>query len=172
MPEDQGLLPGADKFRADRRNQRVRSQIMDTKEIRDERFEVHSTVSDHFAWLRTRLSIERTLMSWNRTAAALIGFGFTIDQVVERLQLRSPDKPVLVPEAPRYLGLALIGAGILGLVIALREYRFVINYIWSDDFRLIAGDGVKPHWTPLFTMSVLLVFVGVTAFLMALFRLS
>ena len=170
MPDDQILLPGADQYRVDRPNQRARA--MDTKEIRDERFEVHSTVSDHFAWLRTRLSIERTLMSWNRTAATLIGFGFTIDQVVERLQLRSPGKPVLVPEAPRYLGLALIVAGILGLVIALLEYRFVINYIWSDEFRLIAGDGVKPHWTPLFTMSVLLVCVGIVAFLMALFRLS
>lgn len=32
----------------------------------------------HFSWLRTRLSVERTLMSWVRTAIALIGFGFTI----------------------------------------------------------------------------------------------
>ena len=35
------------------------------------RFEVKATASDHFAWLRTRLSIERTMMSWVRTAAAL-----------------------------------------------------------------------------------------------------
>jgi hypothetical protein len=44
------------------------------------RFEVKATASDHFSWLRTRLSVERTMMSWVRTATALIGFGFTIVQ--------------------------------------------------------------------------------------------
>lgn len=44
------------------------------------RFEVHPHVETHFSWLRTRLSTERTLMSWVRTATALIGFGFTIVQ--------------------------------------------------------------------------------------------
>jgi hypothetical protein len=28
------------------------------------RFEVRVTADSHFAWLRTRLSVERTLMSW------------------------------------------------------------------------------------------------------------
>jgi putative membrane protein len=39
------------------------------------RFEVKGDVPTHFAWLRTRMSMERTLMSWVRTATALIGFG-------------------------------------------------------------------------------------------------
>ncbi|TIU04855.1 MAG: DUF202 domain-containing protein, partial [Mesorhizobium sp.] len=42
------------------------------------RFEVHVTSDSHFSWLRTRLSVERTLMSWVRTSVSLIGFGFTI----------------------------------------------------------------------------------------------
>ena len=50
------------------------------------RFEVRATASDHFAWLRTRASVERTLMSWIRTAVSLIGFGFTIVQFFERMQ--------------------------------------------------------------------------------------
>ena len=41
------------------------------------RFAVKPTVSDHFSWIRTRLSVERTMMSWVRTAVALIGFGFS-----------------------------------------------------------------------------------------------
>jgi Predicted membrane protein len=41
-------------------------------------------VPTHFAWLRTRMSMERTLMSWVRTATALIGFGFTIFQFLQR----------------------------------------------------------------------------------------
>ena len=40
------------------------------------RFEVRASASDHFAWIRTRLALERTIMAWLRTAVALIGFGF------------------------------------------------------------------------------------------------
>jgi inner membrane protein YidH len=45
-----------------------------------DRFEVRLTADTHFGWLRTRLSVERTLMSYLRTAVSLIGFGFTIVQ--------------------------------------------------------------------------------------------
>ena len=47
----------------------------------------------HFAWLRTRMSIERTLMSWLRTATALIGFGFTIFQFLQRFNQTPGIKP-------------------------------------------------------------------------------
>jgi Domain of unknown function (DUF202) len=50
------------------------------------RFEVKATASDHFAWVRTRLALERTIMSWLQTAVALIGFGFAIVQYMEHLQ--------------------------------------------------------------------------------------
>ena len=50
------------------------------------RFEVRVTADTHFGWLRTRLSVERTMMSWIRTAVSLIGFGFAIVQFFERLQ--------------------------------------------------------------------------------------
>ena len=52
-----------------------------------------ATASDHFSWLRTRLSVERTMMSWVRTATALIGFGFTIVQFFARIQ----DSPGVAP---------------------------------------------------------------------------
>jgi putative membrane protein len=39
------------------------------------RFEVRVTSDSHFGWIRTRLSVERTMMSWIRTAVALIGTG-------------------------------------------------------------------------------------------------
>ena len=50
------------------------------------RFEVGATASDHFSWLRTRLSVERTMMSWVRTATGLIGFGFAIVQFFDRME--------------------------------------------------------------------------------------
>ena len=52
------------------------------------RFDVKATADSHFSWLRTRLSVERTLMSVVRTAIALIGFGFTIVQFFDRYRRR------------------------------------------------------------------------------------
>ena len=49
------------------------------------RYEVTPNVGNHFAFIRTRLALERTMMAWVRTAVALIGFGFTIVQFFERL---------------------------------------------------------------------------------------
>jgi putative membrane protein len=57
------------------------------------RFEVKGDAPTHFAWLRTRMSIERTLMSWVRTATALIGFGFTIFQFLHRFSETPGIKP-------------------------------------------------------------------------------
>ena len=81
-----------------------------------DRFEVRVTADTHFGWLRTRLSVERTLMSYLRTAVSLIGFGFTIVQFFERLPNLPGSKPAYLPEAPYYLGLALISCGILVLL--------------------------------------------------------
>jgi putative membrane protein len=76
------------------------------------RFEVKATASDHFAWLRTRLSVERTMMSWVRTAISLIGFGFTIVQFFDRMRQMPGVAPAYFPDAPRYLGLSLIFCGV------------------------------------------------------------
>ena len=84
-----------------------------------DRFEVRMTADTHFGWLRTRLSIERTMMSWIRTAVSLIGFGFAIVQFFERLQQMPGTQAALVPAAPKYLGLALISCGIVALIIAI-----------------------------------------------------
>jgi putative membrane protein len=64
------------------------------------RFEVRPTSDSHFGWIRTRLSVERTLMSWVRTSVALIGFGFTIVQFFERLPKMTGVAPAILPEAP------------------------------------------------------------------------
>jgi putative membrane protein len=50
------------------------------------RLEVRATADSHFGWIRTRLIVERTMMSWQRTATALIGIGFAIVQYLQHLQ--------------------------------------------------------------------------------------
>jgi len=146
---------------------------MNKHEGSEQRFEVTPTASSHFAWLRTRLALERTLMAWARTSVALIGFGFTIVQFFERLQSsNTANLPVLLPEAPRDFGLALIGSGILALVISVWQYHRGLNYLWGDQFRAIAGIEEQPLITPLFAVAIILILVGIFAFVTVLFRLS
>ena len=137
----------------------------------DERFDVSATASNHFAWLRTRLALERTLMAWARTSVSLIGFGFTIVQFFQRFQSSaSQSAPVLLPDAPRNFGLALIGSGILGLAISLWQYHVGLHYLWGQDFRPIAGYQKEPVTTPIMWIAIVLILVGMFAFLVVLFR--
>src|SRR5258705_9654020 len=92
---------------------------------------VLSQGESHFSWLRTRMSIERTLMSWIRTATALIGFGFTIFQFLHRFNQTPGVEPAAHPWAPWVLGLGLIGTGIVALIIAVWEYRSLVRYLWE-----------------------------------------
>lgn len=126
--------------------------------------QVRPTSDSHFAWLRTRLSLERTLMSWVRTSVALIGFGFTIVQFFERMHSMDGIEPALRPQAPRYLGLALIAAGVLALLISAWQYRSVARYLLGKQFEPIAGLGETVGQTPLYVVSIALIFIGLFAF--------
>ena len=59
------------------------------------------------------------MMSWQRTAVALIGFGFAIVQYLEHLEQTPEARAAYLPHAPRYLGLAMISCGIPALVISI-----------------------------------------------------
>ena len=135
------------------------------------RFEVKATASDHFSWLRTRLSIERTMMSWVRTATALIGFGFTIVQFFARFQDTPGVAPAYFPHAPRYLGLSLILCGIMALLISIWEYHWGLRYLWSGNFAVIAGATREGKQTPLLAVAIVLAFIGIFAFFSVLLRL-
>ena len=59
------------------REQPANPAMSDQQDIgSSDRFEVRATAESHFAWLRTRLAVERTMMAYLRTAVSLIGFGF------------------------------------------------------------------------------------------------
>jgi putative membrane protein len=126
--------------------------------------EVRTTSDSHFAWIRTRLSLERTMMSWVRTSVALVGFGFTIVQFFERLHAAEGVAPALRPQAPRYLGLTLIAAGVLVLLISIWQYRAVVRYLLSKEFEPIAGIQEVVRHTPLYAVSIAMIFIGLFAF--------
>jgi putative membrane protein len=135
------------------------------------RFEVRATASDHFSWLRTRLSVERTMMSWVRTATALIGFGFTIVQFFDRMQQMPGVAPAHFPEAPRYLGLSLIFCGVIALMIAIWEYHWGLRYLWGGNFAAIAGVTREGKQTPLLAVAIALALIGIFAFFAVALRL-
>jgi putative membrane protein len=136
------------------------------------RFDTPPTVSNHFAWMRTRLAIERTFMAWLRTAVSLIGFGFTIVQFFQHLRDMDHTGHPIRAEAPRDLGLALIGAGLGSLIVAAWQYRQQLKYLWQGEFREIAALPEKPHRTPLFLAAMVLIAIGIFAFASVFFRLA
>ena len=136
------------------------------------RFEVRVTADSHFAWVRTRLALERTIMSWLRTAVALIGFGFALVQYINHLQQVRGARPAYLPTSPEYLGLALISCGVLALVISIWQYRWSIRYLFGEPFTPLAGVTKKGMQTPVMAVAILLIFVGLFAFFAVLLRLT
>ena len=65
---------------------------------------------------RTRLSADRTLMSVMRTSLSLISFGFTINQVFQKLH---ESQVVKSAAAARNFGLALVLIGTLMLLLGI-----------------------------------------------------
>ena len=136
-----------------------------------DRFEVRATSDSHFGWIRTRLSVERTMMSWLRTSVSLIAFGFAIVQFFERLQKIPGDQPGVFPTAPKYLGLSLIFCGVFALVISIWQYRFINRYLRSGRFAQIAGLGEDNMQSPVIAVAALLALIGLLAASAVLTRL-
>jgi putative membrane protein len=106
---------------------------------------------------------------------ALIGFGFTIVQFFERLGSMPGVTAAQRPQAPRYLGLALIGMGVAVLIVSALQYRRVVHYLWSKPFEPVAGvwpGSERPVilQTPLMAVTIFLTLVGVFAFGAVLLR--
>ena len=143
-------------------------QLADTSR----RFDVRVTAESHFAWLRTRLAVERTMMAYLRTSVSLIGFGFGIFQFVRQLQSEPAFGSVRAPNAAWYLGLALIACGVLAAVFSVTEYRWTLRYLWSGSYAAVAGEATEQRHTPLYAVSFVLILVGVFAFFAVLLRVG
>jgi putative membrane protein len=137
----------------------------------EERFTVAADAQTHFSWFRTRLSAERTLMSYYRTAIALIGFGFTIYQFLAKL---SPGSGVVAPayvNAPQWLGLLLIGSGLVFLATGMWDYRTFVAYLNTPLFQRVAPSGQKGWHTGGPLAGALLFIAGAFAFVAVLLRI-
>jgi putative membrane protein len=124
--------------------------------------EAKPTPESHFAWLRTWLAAERTFMAWLRTAAAMIGFGFTIVEFFERFSEMKGVTPARMARAPHDLGLMLIGVGVLALAIAMWQYHRITNELEDEAFKVIAQP--RPRASPSMLLGISLLAIGLFAF--------
>jgi putative membrane protein len=129
-----------------------------------------SSARDHFAWLRTRFSIERTLMAWIRTSTALIAFGFTIVSFFDQFEQMEHVGAARSPHTARILGLGLIGLGTVALVVALAHFRSLSRYLREEPFSAIAGARRTSGQAALTAIAIILFAAGLAAFITVLVR--
>jgi putative membrane protein len=142
----------------------------------DLKFDVNTELARRrtgMSFQRTRMSADRTLMSVIRTSLSLIGFGFTIAQVFQKLR----DQDVITKAAaPRNFGLALVGLGIVMLVLGIIYHiQFMIGLRHlRDSMRtegLVHGESGFPVSLTLITALILLI-IGIAAILSMAFHVG
>jgi putative membrane protein len=115
------------------------------------------------------LALQRTLMAATRTAVSLIGFGFTVAQFFQRMRDSIPGK--MRPEGPRDFGLALIAAGVISLIVFTWQYHRAIILLQSGIWAPVAGTRERTVVTPVYITAVVVILIGIAAFVVILARL-
>jgi putative membrane protein len=115
------------------------------------------------AFQRTRMAAERTLMAVVRTALSLIGFGFTIYKVFEKLR---DAKIVTHAESPKRFGLSLVLLGLVMLGIGIAYHiAFMLDLRRERKQLNAAGLVLAPKRFPVsLTLIVALVLLAIGIF--------
>lgn len=122
---------------------------------------------------RTRMAAERTLMAVIRTSLSLIGFGFTIYQVFEKLQQADI---ITRATAPRNFGVALVLLGIAMLVVGIVYHvQFMLGI--RQEREAMVAEGLlhgETRFPVSFTLvtAVLLLAIGIFAIVSMLFDIG
>jgi putative membrane protein len=110
--------------------------------------------SDELALRRTVLALDRTLMAWTRTSLSLISFGFTIYKFLQYAREEGA-APAMRIEGPRHLGMAMIGMGVVFLLLASIQF-------WREMKRLEPSRRRGP-WRLSMAVAMLLAVLGLLA---------
>ena len=79
---------------------------------------------------RTRLAYDRTMLSWIRTATALITFGFSIHQFFRIANNEVVERTSFI--GPYEFGMLMIVVGLLALLLATLEHRSAIHALQAE----------------------------------------
>lgn len=123
-------------------------------------------VNTHFAWMRTRLSIDRTFLAWTRTATSLIGFGFTIYQFLDKIELGAA--PRFKPDTPRNFGLAFIATGLLAMAIGWWQHQREIRYLGSEEYTDVGWRPGLPQFRGPNLIALVVSIIGLVTFVVVL----
>ena len=89
----------------------------------DNQFTQELKLADKLAIERTVMAADRTMLAGVRTSMALIGFGFTIFNILKYVQEHSPIRVIMRPQTPRNIGTFLLVVGIIPLLVMIMQYR-------------------------------------------------
>lgn len=92
---------------------------------------------------RVFLAAERTLLAWQRTALALIGFGFLVERSGLLLALLAPDDAPAT-RAMYWLGLLFIAMGAAAAVASALQHRLVLRSLHPAEFPPVYGRWLAP----------------------------
>jgi putative membrane protein len=132
-------------------------------------FDASPSASNHFAWMRTEMALQRTLMAAVRTAVSLIGFGFTVAQFFQKLAGKEGHH-TWREETPRNVGLVLIGAGVLSLILFTFQYHQARRYMDSGELGALAGPHPLGMHTSTYMVAYTVILIGLGAFGSVFFR--
>ncbi len=77
---------------------------------------------------RVLFAAERTLLAWNRTAIAIMAFGFVVERFGLFLHIMAQHQTKIgFYDASLILGMSFIIVGVVLLLISMRQYRIVIK---------------------------------------------
>ena len=105
---------------------------------------------------RTLIAADRTLMAWIRTSLSMISFGFTIYKFLQAMQA-AEHYTVARPNAPRNLGMALIGVGTVALAVAIIQHM--------QFARQLKIPQARSRWTLSVIVGIFVALIGLLAFI-------
>jgi putative membrane protein len=88
----------------------------------EKQFVQELNLADKLAIERTVMAADRTMLAGVRTSMALIGFGFTIFNILKYVQEHSPLKTIMRPQTPRNIGGVMLLAGVIPLFVMIIQY--------------------------------------------------
>ncbi len=93
----------------------------ESKEKKRTQFTQEQTLSDKLAVERTILAADRTMLAGVRTSMSLIGFGFTLFNLLKYLQEHAPMTHIRT-HTPRNLGVFMLLTGTVPLLFMIIQY--------------------------------------------------